>query len=31
MNEAQAALIIDLLERLLYVMAEVRDKLPEIK
>lgn len=29
MNEAQAALIIDLLERLLHVLAEVRDKLPE--
>lgn len=29
MNEAQATLIIDLLERLLYVLAEVRDKLPD--
>jgi len=29
MNEAQATYIVDLLERLLYVMTEIRDKLPD--
>ena len=28
MSESQATVMIDLLERLLYVLAEVRDKLP---